>query len=183
MYAGTNWWNRPVTSTFTAGDSSAEPVRQSPRLPGPSELSKAGPGSPRMEGARVPAGLRSGNGLLSVRARPSSLKRDSGRRTMSIGGKCLVNAHAKLRLTPEPLRTLRSETKGQAGACPDRAQAIPCTVRAGAAMPAVVRDRIRRARCVPIGVSTPGTHGHSRTAPHTGSPADGHVAATRPTSS
>jgi len=33
-------------------------------------------------------------------------------------------------LTLEPLRTLRSEDKGQAGACPDRARAIPCTVRA-----------------------------------------------------
>ena len=26
--------------------------------------------------------------------------------------------------------TLRSETKGQAGACPDLTRAIPCTVRA-----------------------------------------------------
>ena len=41
-----------------------------------------------------------------------------------------MNVHAKSRLTPEPLRTLRSETKGQAGACPDRTRAIPCTVRA-----------------------------------------------------
>jgi hypothetical protein len=40
-----------------------------------------------------------------------------------------MNAHAKSRLTPEPLRTLRSEDKGQAGACPDRTRAIPCTVR------------------------------------------------------
>jgi hypothetical protein len=43
--------------------------------------------------------------------------------------KCLVNVHAKWRLTPESLRTLRSETKGQAGACPDRTQAIPCKLR------------------------------------------------------
>ncbi len=34
------------------------------------------------------------------------------------------------RLTLEPLRTLRSETKGQAGACPGRTRAIPCKVRA-----------------------------------------------------
>jgi hypothetical protein len=40
-----------------------------------------------------------------------------------------VNAHAKSCLTPESLRTLRSETKGQAAACPDRSQAIPCKVR------------------------------------------------------
>src|SRR5215472_6304307 len=49
----------------------------------------------------------------------------------SVVGKCLVNVHAKSRLIPEPLRTLRSETKGQAGACPDRARAIPCKVRVG----------------------------------------------------
>jgi len=41
-----------------------------------------------------------------------------------------VNVHAKPRLTLEPLRTLRSEDKGQAGACPDRAQAIPRKVQA-----------------------------------------------------
>jgi hypothetical protein len=41
-----------------------------------------------------------------------------------------VNVHAKSHLTPEPLRTLRSEDKGHAGACPDRTRAIPCTVRA-----------------------------------------------------
>ena len=77
------------------------------------------------EGARVLAGLRSGDGPLSVRVRPSSLKRDCDRRATSTGGKCLVNVHAKSRLTPEPLRTLRSEDKGQAGACPDRTRAIP----------------------------------------------------------
>jgi hypothetical protein len=42
-----------------------------------------------------------------------------------------VDVHAKsLRLTLEPLRTLRPETKGQAGACPDQTRAIPCKVRA-----------------------------------------------------
>jgi len=30
----------------------------------------------------------------------------------------------------EPLRTLRPDDKGQAGACPDRTRAIPCKVRA-----------------------------------------------------
>jgi hypothetical protein len=33
-------------------------------------------------------------------------------------------------LRAESLRTLRPETNGQAGACPDRTRAIPCTVRA-----------------------------------------------------
>ena len=76
------------------------------------------------------AGLGSGDGPLSVRARPSSIKRDCDRGPTSTGEKCLVNVHAKSRLTLEPLRTLRSETKGQAGACPDRTRAIPCKVRA-----------------------------------------------------
>jgi hypothetical protein len=58
--------------------------------------------------------LRSGDGPLSVRVRPSSLKRDCGRRTTSTGGKFLVNVHARSRLTLEPLRPLRSETMGQA---------------------------------------------------------------------
>ena len=48
------------------------------------------------------------------------------RRATSTGERCLVTAHAKSCLTPEPLRTLRPETKGQAAACPDRTQAIPC---------------------------------------------------------
>jgi hypothetical protein len=85
----------------------------------------------RTEGARVPAGLRPGDGPLSVRVRPSSLKRDCDRRATSTGEKCLVNVHVKSRLTLEPLRTLRSEDKGQAEACPDRTLAIPCTVRVG----------------------------------------------------
>jgi hypothetical protein len=80
--------------------------------------------------ARTLAGQSAGDGPLSVRVRPSSLKRDCHRRTTSTGERCLVNVHAKSRLTPEPLRTLRSETKGQAAACPDRTPAIPCTVQA-----------------------------------------------------
>jgi len=75
-------------------------------------------------------GFRSGDGPLSVRARPSRLKHDCGRRTTSTGGKCLANVHAKSCLIPEPLRALRPETKGQAGACPDRTRAIPCTLPA-----------------------------------------------------
>jgi hypothetical protein len=82
-----------------------------------------------MEGARVLAGHGSGDGPQSVRVRPSSPKRGCDRRTTSTGGKCLVNVHAKSRLTPEPLRTLRPEAKGQARACPNRTRAIPCPVR------------------------------------------------------
>ena len=82
------------------------------------------------EDATALTGLRPGDGPLSIRARPSSLKHDCDRRTTSTDGKFLVNVHAKSCLTLEPLRALRSETKGQAGACPDRARAIPCNVRA-----------------------------------------------------
>lgn len=58
------------------------------------------------EGTRVRAGLRSGDGPLSVRVRPSSPKRDRARRATSTGGKTPVNVHAKSRLTLESLRTL-----------------------------------------------------------------------------
>ena len=50
-----------------------------------------------------------------------------------------MNVHAKSRLILEPLRTLRSEGKGQAEACPDRTRAIPCTVRVG-----LLPDSLRR---------------------------------------
>jgi hypothetical protein len=87
--------------------------------------------------------LRYGDGPLSVRVRPSSLKRDRDRRATRTGEKCLVNVHAKSRMTPELLRTLRSEYKDEAGACPDRTRAIPCTVRAAMAR-VRVRSRWRR---------------------------------------
>src|SRR3974377_647470 len=80
-----------------------------------------------VKGARD--GLMSGDGPGRVRGRPSSLQRDCDRRTASTGQWCLLNVHAKSRWTLKPLRTLRSETKGQAGACPDRTRAIPCKVQ------------------------------------------------------
>jgi hypothetical protein len=45
--------------------------------------------------------------------------------------------HTKSRLIPEPLRTLRSEDKGQAGACSDRTRSIPCTVTGAVMEPSV----------------------------------------------
>ena len=48
---------------------------------------------------QVLAGSRSGDGPLSVRARPSSIKRHCDRGTTSAGEKWLVNVHAKSRLT------------------------------------------------------------------------------------
>src|SRR6476646_9052406 len=47
-------------------------------------------------------------------------------------------------LTAEPLHPLRSATKGQAEACPDRTQAIPCKVQHSSsrgAMPCPLRAR------------------------------------------
>jgi hypothetical protein len=52
----------------------------------------------RAEDAKVLTGLRSGDGPLSVRARPSSIKRDCDRRATSTGETCLAHLHAKSRL-------------------------------------------------------------------------------------
>lgn len=51
---------------------------------------------------KVPAGLRSGNGPLSLRARPSSIKHDCDRSATGGSGKRLANVHAKSCLTLEP---------------------------------------------------------------------------------
>ena len=88
----------PASQPGAAADSASSAARSSPR-PAPAG---SGPGS--------------GDDPLSVRARPSSLKHDRGRRTTRTGGNCPMNVHAKSRLIPEPLRALRSENKGQAGA-------------------------------------------------------------------
>ena len=94
-----------------------------------------------LDAQRLWLGLGTGDGPLIVRVRPSSLKRDCDRRTTSTGEKRLVNVHAKSRLTLEPLRTLRSEDKGQAGACPGRTRAIPYKVRAVTAQFPEERER------------------------------------------
>jgi hypothetical protein len=67
---------------------------------------------------------------------------------------------------------LRSETKGQARACPDRTWAIPCTVRAvtRCGLPGKTADDMPAA--CPIGWSMVGTYGHSRAARYTCSPAN-----------
>jgi hypothetical protein len=74
-------------------------------------------------GAGVVAGLRSGDGPLSVRgAPPPSRAPEDPFKTAS------QKASSGPALERRSLCTsLRSETKGQAGACPDRARAIPCT--------------------------------------------------------
>ena len=66
---------------------------------------------------------RSGDGPLSVRSRPSTVK-DSLREVSS------QKKPPPASLTAEPLRPLRPEDKGEATACPDRTRAIPCTVQA-----------------------------------------------------
>jgi hypothetical protein len=125
-----------------------------------------------MESAVVLAGLRSGDGPLSVRARPSSIKHDCDPRPMSPGGKCLVNVDAKSCLIVESTADTRSATKGQAGACPDRARAIPCTVRVatGPNRSYATADDVPVA--CPIGRSAAGTYGHSGTTRPIGSPAN-----------
>jgi hypothetical protein len=75
--------------------------------------------------------VRSGDGPLSVRVRPSSPKRDCARRTTSTGGKAPVYVHAKSRLTLETSANTPAINKGQGGACPDWTRAIPCDVRVG----------------------------------------------------
>jgi len=54
------------------------------------------------------AGLGSGDGPLSVRARPTSLKHDCNRRATSTGGECRVNVRAKSSMTLEPLPAQRA---------------------------------------------------------------------------
>ena len=63
--------------------------------------------------------LGSVDGPLSVRGCPSTVK--GAPRFISK----MTFSHP---LTVEPLHPLRSETKGQAGACPDRTRTIPCKV-------------------------------------------------------
>jgi hypothetical protein len=50
------------------------------------------------------------------------------RQSPLVPARCAGDTTVRL-MAHRPLRTLRSETKGQAGACPDRTRAIPCKVR------------------------------------------------------
>ena len=75
--------------------------------------------------------VASGDGPLSVRVRPSGLQRDCDRRATSAAEgfrRTYTRSHAGPR---RPLRTLRPETKGQAGACPGWTRAIPCIAGGG----------------------------------------------------
>lgn len=65
----------------------------------------------------------------SVRVRPSGLKRDCGRRATSTGRMCFGERTREVALDSGDLRTLRSETKGQAEACPDRRGPSPSKCR------------------------------------------------------
>jgi hypothetical protein len=86
----------------------------------------------RTEGARALAGLRSRDGPLSVRVRPSSLKRDRARRTTSTGnvpgartrevtldpGDHCGHSGLKTRATREPARTGRGPSPTPCGRSP-----------------------------------------------------------------
>ena len=52
----------------------------------------------------------------------------------------MVNVHAKSRLTLETTADTPARTKGQAGACPDRTRAIPCTVQAVTTEVSMIRN-------------------------------------------
>ena len=78
---------------------------------------------------KSPGRLSSADGPLSVRARPSSLKRDCLRRATSTGERCLVNVHAKSRLILETSADTPARRQGPGRACPDRTRPIPCTVQ------------------------------------------------------
>ena len=67
----------------------------------------------------VLAPLRAGDGPLSVRVRPSSIKRDCGRRATSTGETYLVNGHAKsLRLTLAASADTPVRNQGPGGSLP-----------------------------------------------------------------
>jgi hypothetical protein len=84
--------------------------------------------------------LRSGDGPLSVRARPSSIKRDCDRRTMSTGRTCLADVHAKSRLILETSADTPVRRRGPGGACPDRTRAIPCKVTRASRVIRILHD-------------------------------------------
>jgi len=58
--------------------------------------------------------VRSGDGPLSARVRPSSPKRDCGRRTTSTGGKAPTNVHTKSHLTLETTTDTPVRNQGKA---------------------------------------------------------------------
>ena len=66
----------------------------------------------------TPAGRRSGDGPLSVRARLSGLKRDCARPATGTGGRCLANVHVKSRLTPETTAGTPARNRGSGGSLP-----------------------------------------------------------------
>jgi hypothetical protein len=62
---------------------------------------------------------RSGDGPLSVRVRPSSLKRDGDRRATSTAEECPAQVHAMSRLTLEPDTPVRRQGPGRSLPGPD----------------------------------------------------------------
>jgi hypothetical protein len=56
------------------------------------------------------------------------------RQSPLVPARCAGDTTVRL-MAHRPLRTLRSETNGQAGACPDRTRAIPCNAQAGSGVP------------------------------------------------
>ena len=83
-------------------------------------------GKPQSRGERLGPGMTR---EVYVPAPLQPLKRRCDRRATSTGETAWSTYMLRRRLSPEPLRALRPETKGQAAACPDRTGVIPCNVR------------------------------------------------------
>jgi hypothetical protein len=110
-------------------------------------------------------------GPLSVCTRPSSIKHDRDRGAASTGGKCLVNVHAKSCLIPETSTDTPVRKQGPGGSLPGPDAGHPLHGAGDHGLPTVARTEDGVPVACPIGRSTPGTCGYSRTARYTASPA------------
>ena len=108
-----------------------------------------------MESAVVLAGLRSGDGPLGVRARPSSIKHDCDRRPMSPGGKCLVNVHAKSCLILETTAGILVSNQGPGKSLPGPGAGHPLH---GAGCHGVPTVRTRPQTTCPLRARSAGQH-------------------------
>jgi hypothetical protein len=103
-------------------------------------------------------GVWSGDGRLSVRARPSTFKRDCGRWTTSTGERFLVNVHAKSRLN--------LETSGDTPVRNQGARPEPARTDAGHPLQGVGQSRREKLDvpvACPISRSSEGSRGHQQT--------------------
>jgi hypothetical protein len=105
-----------------------------------------------LECTRSMAGRRSGDGPLSVRTRPSNIKRDSDRRATSAGKSAWSTSHAKSRLTPETPTGTPVRNQGPGRACPGAGghRQSPMVVNSAVHMVAISLDDLRRSSSLVI---------------------------------